>query len=63
MIKAITWEIAFSNFCQDIRPSVIRRYGLKDTAAIRHEWGVYIDGLCRDGLITVEEYDTWANPF
>lgn len=27
------------------------------------EWNNYTDGLCKDGLITMRQYETWDNPF
>ena len=29
----------------------------------REAWNNYTDALCKDGLITVKQYETWANPF
>lgn len=26
-------------------------------------WSAYVDGLCKDGVITQKQYDTWATPF
>jgi len=52
-----------ANFKRDIRPGVIKRHGLKDKAAMRQVWGMYTDSLCRDGLITMKQYETWVNPF
>ena len=25
-------------------------------------WAVYIDGLCKDGQITISQYERWAQP-
>lgn len=34
-----------------------------DAAARREFFGVYIDSLCKDGEITLRQYQTWTNPF
>lgn len=26
-------------------------------------WSCYMDNLCRDGWITLKQYETWGNPF
>ena len=38
-------------------------YGEKDSIAKREAWNVYTDSLCKDGIITEHQYNTWANPF
>ena len=52
-----------ANFKRDIYPVVVEVYGLKDKTAMRTEWGMYVDGLCRDGSITEKQRMTWVNPF
>ena len=59
MIKTV----AVANFKRDVYPVVVEVYGLKDKAAMRTEWGTYTDSLCRDGSITMKQYETWTNPF
>lgn len=27
------------------------------------EWSIYTDGLCKDGIITQKQYETWSTPF
>ena len=36
---------------------------VKDKVALREAWNNYTDSLCKDGLITERQYETWANPF
>jgi len=52
-----------ANFKRDVYPVVVEVYGLRDKTAMRFEWVTYVDGLCRDGLITMKQYETWTNPF
>lgn len=34
-----------------------------DVYAQREYFNNYIDALCKEGLITEHQYDTWINPF
>ena len=38
-------------------------YRKGDEVAKRSEWNDYTDALCKDGLITSKQYDTWDQPF
>ena len=38
-------------------------FSKSDVTAKREAWNNYTDGLCKDGMITEHQYDTWANPF
>lgn len=38
-------------------------YSKTDVTAMREAWNNYTYGLCRDGLITEHQYETWAQPF
>ena len=38
-------------------------YRRGDEVAKRTEWNDYTDALCKDGLITSKQYDTWDSPF
>ena len=38
-------------------------YRRGDVVAKRTEWNDYTDALCKDGLITSKQYDTWDQPF
>jgi hypothetical protein len=40
-----------------------RGYRRGDDIAKRTEWNDYTDALCKDGLITSKQYDTWDQPF
>ena len=37
--------------------------GTFDYWAAQLDWACYTDGLCRDGKITMKQYETWATPF
>jgi type IV secretory pathway TrbF-like protein len=34
-----------------------------DAIWTRENWNDYTDFLCRDGQITMKQYETWTNPF
>jgi len=34
-----------------------------DKPALRQSWHNYIDSLCKDGEITLKQYENWGNPF
>ena len=34
-----------------------------DRLAVQEEWSIFVDGLCRDGEITIKQYDTWTFPW
>tara|TARA_R100001129_G_scaffold180052_1_gene157659 strand:- start:394 stop:597 length:204 start_codon:yes stop_codon:yes gene_type:complete len=40
-----------------------RGYRRGGDVAKRTEWNDYTDALCKDGLITSKQYDTWDQPF
>lgn len=36
---------------------------IKDRTALREAWNNYTDSLCKDGMITERQYETWTNPY
>lgn len=30
---------------------------------VQANWEIFIDGLCRDGEITIEQYESWVFPW
>ena len=34
-----------------------------DATAKREDWNNYTDMLCKDGLITLKQYENWGQPF
>jgi len=34
-----------------------------DSVMLREYWNIYTDHLCKDGRITVLQYNRWGNPF
>ncbi len=34
-----------------------------DKPAMRYAWGIYTDMLCKEGYITLKQYESWTNPF
>jgi hypothetical protein len=37
--------------------------GLNDKPAMRYAWGIYTDMLCKEGYISLKQYETWTCPF
>ena len=38
-------------------------YSKADAVARREAWNNFTDSLCKDGMISDRQYDTWSNPF
>ncbi len=38
-------------------------YRKGDEVAKRTEWNDYTDALCKDGLISTNQYNNWSQPF
>lgn len=60
----MTEQEAEVEFEQYVLPDIRTRYEIDgaDWVARREAWGQYTDGLCRDGRITMFQYETWGNP-
>jgi len=53
-------------FKEEILPMVKDRYeqdGVIDKPARREAWNNFTDSLCKDGQITLKQYESWNNPF
>jgi hypothetical protein len=62
----MTKEHALIAFKETIIPWIAERYetdGVIDHVARRTAWNDYTDMLCKDGMITEHQYETWDNPF
>ena len=35
----------------------------KDRLAVQQEWEIFVDSLCRDGEISIKQYDSWIFPW
>lgn len=46
-------------FDEEIAPMVIEEYGEDDTDAMNQAFNDWTDGLCRDGTIHEEQYNTY----
>ena len=52
-------------FREDILPAVRAAYEqdvVPDYIARSEEWNNFTDGLCKERLITVHQYETWSHP-
>ena len=56
----MTKREAIREFNQYVKPAILARYRKSDSVAMSDAWGIFIDGLCRDGRITSKQYHTWT---
>ena len=35
----------------------------KDRLAVQYDWEIFVDSLCRDGQISMKQYDSWIFPW
>ena len=59
----MTKKEAVSIFRETIAPEIFKTYGRNDKPAIREAWNNWTDSLCKDGQITMRQYETWTHPF
>lgn len=59
----MTYKDAVVYFRRYILPEVHKKYSKTDKPAVRQEWCVYVDSLCRGGEITSKQAAIWDNPF
>lgn len=53
-------------FRSEVLPAIRQRFeqdGTVDADARRQAWNDYTDQLCREGRITMHQYESWSNPF
>lgn len=47
-------------FDEEIAPLVVEKYGESDTCAMDEAFNDWTDGLCKDGVIHPEQYNTYT---
>ena len=59
MPKKMTKAEALRDFRQ-----LFKTFGKRgDAIAKREDWNNYTDSLCKEGLITLKQYENWEQPF
>ncbi len=61
----MTREEAIQLYREHILPEVPKRYeqeGRIDKPARAEAWNNFTDALCKDGQITLKQYETWEHP-
>ena len=58
-----TAETIFRDRLRAAKAQGLWTYEASDKPALREAWNNFTDSLCKDGLITERQYETWANPF
>jgi hypothetical protein len=59
----MTKKEAVQIFRETVLPEVVKQYGRNDKPAIAEAWNNWTDALCKDGTITMRQYETWTHPF
>lgn len=54
----MTYRQAVQHWRRYIKPSVPPR----DKPALRESWNNFTDELCKDGEITLKQYESWGQP-
>lgn len=57
---------AIEDFKEYYLPLIVKMYerdGVPDYIARTEEWNCYTDRLCKDGQITLEQYESWIPPY
>ena len=62
-MKHITKQEAISNFREAWKEETKGSRFYYDTIAKREAFNNYTDRLCKEGKITLKEYENWGNPF
>jgi hypothetical protein len=50
-------------FRESILPLIRQKYGNNDKIAEREAWNNFTDYLCKEGLISEQNYFQWHNPY
>ena len=59
----MTWKVACDAFESGIIPFITESYerdGRKDWPARREAWNNWTDALCKDGQISLWQYENWS---
>jgi hypothetical protein len=59
----MTKKEAVAEFHEIFPPEVFQYHGSLDKLARCEAWNNYTDLLCKDGKITLKQYETWTHPF
>ncbi len=59
----LTKAEALQIFKDQLTENKARHAGKVDRVALCESWHNYVDSLCKDGLLTEKQADTWTNPF
>lgn len=62
----MTYEEVLSEYKEQVLPTIVMEYeldGEADIPARREAWNNFTDCLCKDNLITSEQYNDWECPW
>jgi hypothetical protein len=58
----MTKSEAIEEFKADVLPVVVAKYGTGDKPALAEAWNNWTDALCKEGRITLWQYENWTHP-
>ena len=59
-----TKALALEQFRYNWKVATLASPSLKtDKIAKREQWSYFTDMLCKEGYITLKQYESWSNPF
>ena len=64
-MKFLTKKAVENSFKSEILPAIKERYesnGIKDFPARSEAWNFYTDSLCKNGEISINQYNNWGLP-
>lgn len=59
----MTKREAFTEFTEMCPPESFRSRGYVDKPMRAEAWNNYTDALCKEGRITMRQYETWTHPW
>lgn len=62
MTKQEAWERFQEEVLPIIERTEQRQSGRKDRPLRAEEWNNFTDSLCKDGQITLKQYESWTHP-
>ena len=60
----MTRREAVRAWANEVLPLIQRAYETEriDWVARRESWGVFVDGLCKEGRVSLKQYESWSLP-
>lgn len=64
-LKLFREEFPYTQFCSKVPVNITgdKTVTMYDRIARRQAWNQFTDSLCKEGYITLKQYESWVNPF